>query len=113
VKENRSFKTLCTSLFLASDIDKNIDADFIKIKQEENDMMLKGSGFSLLSIDGILINVNKYTPIGGSSYIPLPACIERKKATINVQNTDEKYFKYSILAKHVYARICTQYMQKE
>jgi hypothetical protein len=64
-------------------------------------MMLKGSGFSLISIDGILINVTKYTTKGGSSYIPLPACIERKKATINVQNTDEKCFKYSILAKRV------------
>jgi glutaminase len=63
--------------------------------------MLIGSGFSLLSIDSILINVNKYTPIGCSSYIPLLACIERKKVTINVQNTDEKCFKYSILAKLV------------
>ncbi|CAI6344794.1 unnamed protein product [Macrosiphum euphorbiae] len=101
VRENRAFKTKCRSMFLDTDINNSLDEDFIKIIQEENDMMLKGSGFSLVSIDGILININKYTPLGGSSYIPLPECLERKKATINVQNTDNKCFKYSILAKLV------------
>jgi len=99
VRENRAFKTKCRTLFLDTDINNNLDEDFIKIIQEENEMMLKGSGFSLLSIDGVLININRYSPLGGSSYIPLPACIESKKATINVQNNDEKCFKYSILAK--------------
>lgn len=64
-------------------------------------MTLKGSGFSLGSIDGMLLNINKYNPLGGSSYIPLPVWIENKKATINVQNYDEKCFMYSILAKLV------------
>ncbi|KAL4147912.1 hypothetical protein QTP88_002239 [Uroleucon formosanum] len=101
VRENRAFKTKCGMLFLDTNINNNLDEDFIKIIQEENDMMLKGSGFSLVSIDGILININKYSPLGGSSYIPLPACLENKKATINVQNIDNKCFKYSILAKLV------------
>ncbi|KAL4127055.1 hypothetical protein QTP88_011253 [Uroleucon formosanum] len=76
VRENRAFKTKCRTLFLDTDINNNLDEDFIKIIQEENEMMLKGSGFSLLSIDGVLININRYSPLGGSSYIPLPACIE-------------------------------------
>jgi len=58
VKENKAFKTKCRSLFLDTDINNSLDKDFIKIIQEENDMMLKGSGFSLSSIDGILININ-------------------------------------------------------
>ncbi|KAE9521340.1 hypothetical protein AGLY_018262 [Aphis glycines] len=38
---------------------------------------------------------------GGSSYIKLPTYIEKKRATINPQNSDQKCFKWSILAKHV------------
>jgi len=97
VRENRAFKTKCRTLFLDTDINDNLDEYFIKIIQEENDMMLKGSGFSLVSIYVIfLINISKYSPLGGSSYIPLPACIENKKATINVQNIDNKCFKYIV-----------------
>jgi len=63
-------------------------------------MKLKGS--TIISIDGILVNINKYTPLGaGSSYIKLPDCIENKKAVVNTKNTEEKCFKYSILAKHI------------
>ncbi|KAL4084387.1 hypothetical protein QTP88_028211 [Uroleucon formosanum] len=62
VRENRAFKTKCMTLFLDTDINNILNEDFIKIIQEENDMMLKGSDFSLVSIDGILININKYSP---------------------------------------------------
>jgi len=58
VRENRAFKTKCRSMFLDTDINNSLYEDFIKIIQEENDMMLKGSGFSLVSIDDILININ-------------------------------------------------------
>ncbi|XP_050066531.1 uncharacterized protein LOC126555674, partial [Aphis gossypii] len=100
-KENRAFKTRSRSLFQSDDVNNVLESDFIEILQEQEDMELKGSGFSLESIDGIILNVNVYKPLGGSSYIPLPAFIERKKATINVLNFDEKCFKYSILAKLV------------
>jgi len=100
-KENRAFKTRSRSLFQSDDVNNVLELDFIKILQEQEDMKIKGSGFSLESIDGIVLNVNVYKPLGGSSYIPLPAFIERKKATINVLNFDEKCFKYSILAKLV------------
>lgn len=34
----------------------------------------------------------------GSNYLPLPAKLARKKAIINVQNTDQKCFMWSVLA---------------
>uniref|UniRef100_A0A2S2Q7Q6 Uncharacterized protein n=1 Tax=Sipha flava TaxID=143950 RepID=A0A2S2Q7Q6_9HEMI len=36
-----------------------------------------------------------------SSYIPLPAIIDRKKGAINPQNVDQKCFKWTILVKRV------------
>ena len=97
-RENRAFKTRSRSVFQSDDVNNFLELDFIKLLQEQEEMELKGSGFSLESIDGIIFNVNVYKHLGGSS---LPAFIERKKATINVLNFDEKCFKYSILAKLV------------
>ena len=42
--------------------------------------------------------MKKYSPIKGSSYIPLPKFIENKKACINVRNEDNQCFKYAILS---------------
>lgn len=101
ITQDRSFKIASRSLFLADDINSLLEEDFVKMLGEIEAMSSKGSGFVLDRIDGLLLNTNKYTPLGGSSYIPLPAYIENKKATINVQNEDDKCFKYSLLAKFV------------
>ncbi|XP_060855073.1 uncharacterized protein LOC132932727 [Metopolophium dirhodum] len=69
--------------------------------KEQDEYTSKGSGFTLQCIDGLMLGVYKYTPIGGSSYIQLPDAIENKKATINPQNMDMQCFKWAILAKHV------------
>lgn len=57
-----------------------------------------GSGFALNEIIDLTVNNNKYVCFNGSSYIPLPSKIENKKAIINVKNTDNKCFVWSVLA---------------
>ena len=98
--ENRSFKTSARELFPYSDISTLVDDDFAILLSEEDAYMRKGSGFTLASIDGILLGIYEYTPMGGSSYISLPPSISNKKAVINPQNIDECYFKWAILARH-------------
>jgi len=56
------------------------------------------------------ININKYVPFKGSSYIPLPKHIQDKHAIINVKNKDKqdnKCFVWPLL----YTLL--KYMQKE
>lgn len=98
--ENRSFKTSARELFSYSDISTLVDDDFTTLLSEEDAYMRKGSGFTLSSIDGILLGVYEYTPMGGSSYIPLPESISSKKGVINPKNIDECCFKWAILARH-------------
>jgi len=43
----------------------------------------KGSGFTLECIDGLLLAVYHYTPMGGSTNVPLPSNIASKKAVIH------------------------------
>lgn len=57
------------------------------------------SGWSLHSIINIQINSNSFNPLrSGTSYIPLPKFIEKRKACINVRNYDKKCFKWAVLA---------------
>ena len=42
--------------------------------------------------------INRYNPLRGASYIPLPEVLANKKAIISVQNEDNKCFIWSILS---------------
>ena len=57
-----------------------------------------GSGWALERNIYLCRNIAEYQPFRGSSYIPLPAIIEKKKAVINIKNEDEYCFMWAILA---------------
>lgn len=99
--ENRAFKTSARELYEDSDIAAIIEDSFDKLNSEEEEYTSRGSGFSLEKIDGVLLAVYQFSPMSGSSYIPLPTNIDNKKATINTLNDDQQCFKWSILARHV------------
>ena len=47
----------------------------------------------VLSLD---LHTVKYEPLGGSSYIPLPAFLAAKKAIINLKNEDDECYQWAI-----------------
>ncbi|KAJ8927512.1 hypothetical protein NQ314_020009 [Rhamnusium bicolor] len=47
----------------------------------------KDSGWALVSLLYLEINVAKYNPLRASSYLPLPKDIAAKNAVINVRNS--------------------------
>ncbi len=71
---------------------------FIRAKHENIADRLEGTQWVLISIDNVKINVNKYNPLGGSSYIELPNELAKKKAIINIKNEDDKCFLWAILS---------------
>lgn len=77
--ENRAFKTSARAIFEVSDFSNIIDQEFDTLLIEEDEYMGRGSGLSLQTIDGILISISNYRPIGGASYVPLPVDIQKKK----------------------------------
>jgi len=58
----------------------------------------RDSGWSLIRILHLEININQYKPIRCSQYLTLPTDIFKKKACINVKNNDEYCFKWSIIS---------------
>ncbi len=55
----------------------------------------EGSGWVLDEIVHLDLSITQYTPLKGSSYIPLPRKLKTKKAIINVKNNDNKCFMWS------------------
>ena len=56
-----------------------------------------GSGWYFKEVLHLEIHTVDYKPMRGSSYMPLPDWIMRKKAIVNIRNTDEKCFLWSVL----------------
>jgi len=95
--ENQAFKTPAKEIYMDTQIETIVEKSFIKLLAEEDAYVSRGSGFTLQSIDDLLLAIYKYS----SSYIQLPKSIMNKRAIINPQNIDQQCFKWAILAKHV------------
>ena len=57
-----------------------------------------GSGWTIKNVNTFDLDVCKYKPARGSSYIPTPKSIAKKQAIINPQNKDKECFKWAVVA---------------
>ena len=57
---------------------------------------MEGSGWAVIGLLNHDLHVNKYDPLAARSYIPLPAEIQNKKATVNLKNDDDRCFIYCL-----------------
>jgi len=58
----------------------------------------RGSGFVLERITKFVLCISKFRPLHGSTYIPTPQWLSKKKCVVNVKNTHSKCFVWSVLA---------------
>ncbi|XP_074026183.1 uncharacterized protein [Leptinotarsa decemlineata] len=68
----------------------------------------RDSGWTIEKILYLEVNVNKFSPLGGSSYIKLPKFIESKKSVVNVVNQDHYCFAWAVTSAlyPASARVC-------
>ena len=75
-------------------------AELLQITQQQilnkiQKWISKGSGWTIKSVDGHFINVVKYRPLRGFSYIPLPKELRHPaKGIINMKNKDDECFRW-------------------
>ena len=94
----KSFNTKNIVVASSSDIDaiyQSFASDIIK-KSEE--FQKRDSGWALQEVLYLELNINKYKPLRGSSYINLPKDIISKKACINIQNKDNACFAWAVMS---------------
>ena len=56
------------------------------------------SGLEIAHCMKLYLNIAKYEPLKGSSYIPLPEALANKKAIINLKNDDNKCLEWALLS---------------
>ena len=87
-----------THINLESSDDKEILTRVIRSIIEKIEVYQKnGSGWYFREIIHLEIHTADYNPMRGSSYIPLPDWIIRKKAILSIRNKDEKCFLWCVL----------------
>ena len=100
VEEVKYFNTKGQSIYQSTDL-KEWFKEFVKIPIEADieDFQEKDSGWTLKSIINLTISIKKLQHIqGGSSYCKLPDSVIKKKACLNVINSDNQCFKWRLLA---------------
>ena len=93
------FNTKTAPIYLTTDLNEwfvvNVQHP-IDVQMEE--FQERESGWSLKSILNLVINICKFNPMRGSTYIDLPPFIKKKEACINVKNNDDECFKWAVLS---------------
>ena len=86
------------SVYLGSDLDQIVDGIIANMKFQSENPALLNSRFIFNEVLYLDTNFHCLDLTRGSSYLPLPDWIEKKKAIINPQNNDEECFKWVVIA---------------
>ena len=83
--------------FKLTDVKELLSKLIRDIIENINTYQKNGSGWYFKEVVQLEIHTNDFNPIKGSSYIPLPDWIIRKKAIVSIRNKDDKCFLWSVL----------------
>ena len=79
----------------ANDFQESLDVNVEQIMNDIHKWISEGSAWIIKSINGHYINIIKYEPLTGSSYIQLPTELQHHKSgLINLQNKDNECFRW-------------------
>ena len=77
------------------EIDESLQLSRQQIMKTIGQWLSEGSGWTVKSVDGHYINLTKYKPLKGSSYIELPTELRNPaKGLINLKNKDNECFRW-------------------
>ena len=79
----------------ANDFQESLDVNVEEIMNDIHKWISEGSAWIIKSINGHYINIIKYEPLTGSSYIKLPTELQHHKhGLINLKNKDNECFRW-------------------
>ena len=83
--------------FKTSDVKELLSKIITEIIEKIIIYQQNGSGWYFKEVVQLEIHTTEFNPMKGSSYIPLPDWIMRKKAIVSIRNKDDKCFLWSVL----------------
>ncbi len=91
----RSINFTCTNV---SQIEEQLAEAFQNVHNSFQNFERDGSGWTIDKLIKLEVGTVEYAPLEGSSYLPLPPKIQKKKGVLNIKNDDQKCFLWSVLA---------------
>ena len=77
------------TLLQQSEIGAALHQAFPRILELLEKWTQRGSGWVVERVETLWLDIARYQPLRGGSYIPLPAAVGNKKAVVNVKNKDD------------------------
>lgn len=97
-QELKSQGTKNIVIYLSYDFDNLFEKISSNLKKKLEEFQERDSGWAFLYTSHLEVNINKYQPMRGSTFIQLPKLIRNKKACLNIQNKDEFCFLWCVVA---------------
>ena len=79
-----------------SEIEGALNQAFPTIQETLEKWTQRGSGWVVDRVEVLWLDIAKYQPLRGGSYIPLPAVVRLKKAVVNVKNKDDHCLRWAL-----------------
>ena len=97
-KVELAFNSLMTSVYRGSEPDQIVGRMIANMKFQIENPVLLNSRFVFDDFLYLDVNFHQLNHMRGSSYLPLPDWLARKKAIVNPHNDEEECFKWSVIA---------------
>ena len=84
------------ALLGASEINEALDKAFPHILELLEKWTQRGSGWAVDRVETLWLDIARYQPLRGGSYIPLPTAVKNKKAVVNVKYKDDHCLRWAL-----------------
>lgn len=98
VMSDAHFRSKTQTLLLENDLEEQFNVACETISQAVKNYQKEGSGWTVDKICKLELGICRYDPLFATSYVDLPKELKGKKAVLNIKNSDEKCFLWSVLA---------------
>ncbi|KAK3800219.1 hypothetical protein RRG08_007560, partial [Elysia crispata] len=79
-----------------NDITAALEEAFPRLQETLEKLTHRGSGWAVVQVRKLWLDIAQYQPLRGSSYIPLPPEVKNKKAVVNVKNKDDHCLRWAL-----------------
>ena len=93
-----AFNSRMLAAYGLNDIDELVNRMIAHMLEQIKNPALRDSGFVFDEVIGTNIDFHRLNLTRGSSYLPLPNWLSKKKAIINPKNDDLECFKWAVIA---------------
>ena len=79
-----------------NEITAALEETFPRLQVTLEKLTQRGSGWVVVQVRNLWLDIARYQPLRGGSYIKLPNKLQDKKAVVNVKNKDDHYLRWAL-----------------